>query len=80
MTAQRKITWKPCPSVTTGGKPFFYVAKFNNDNYFVVWNRMLQLWALQRWDVTLKYFKSKEQAKKYCEQEIFKSDLTVKMD
>lgn len=45
------MDWKACPSVTPGGKPFFYVAKvdeYDPENWGfhrVVWDRRVQAYA-----------------------------------
>jgi hypothetical protein len=36
--------WIKCPSVTTGGKPFFYYALTEKGRYVVVWNRGTLTW------------------------------------
>jgi len=41
------MDWRKCPSVTPGGKPYFYVS-FNgqHEKTTVVWSRLEQKWLL----------------------------------
>ena len=39
-------TWQKCPSVWTGGKPFFYVAFPPSGKWTVIWNRKALAWEV----------------------------------
>jgi hypothetical protein len=52
------LDWEKVASVTTGGKPYFYVAHAYNQTgnrvkYTVVWNRIKQCWTAEYDDYTL---------------------------
>jgi len=43
--------WRKRPAVTTGGKPFFYIKTMSDgNNIWVVWDRLLQKWTVQKQD------------------------------
>lgn len=44
------VVWKRVPSVTYGGKAYFYVALCQNHKYTVVWNRLEESWVLTQDD------------------------------
>jgi len=41
------MQWQKCPSVTTGGKPYFWFARGPSDGlrWWVVWDRRLSTWV-----------------------------------
>lgn len=50
--------WKKCPSVTPGGKPFFY----KKDNLTVIWDRMAGSWCLENPLMVIDRFTSADEA------------------
>jgi len=41
-----KTKWIKAPSVTTGGKLYFYTAVINGNRYWVVWSRLARKWMV----------------------------------
>ncbi len=47
-TGEVGLLWKKCPSVTTGGKQYFYTAlSEHKQRVWVVWDRIQQCWIIQ---------------------------------
>lgn len=66
------LTWKKCPSVTTGGKPFFWIARpteIPSPVLSVVWGRFQQKWSAQIDGKQVGLFETPEAAKQYFERE-----------
>ncbi len=55
--ATKKLIWKKCPSVMTGGKAFFYCAFIRGDKvnirYRVYWDRNAKKWTAEYKDLNL---------------------------
>jgi len=60
-----KITWKKCPSVTTGGKSYFYFTFAYNQYWWVVWDRGCQKWQFKNESKTFEAFTNLEKALEY---------------
>lgn len=63
-----KTQWQKTPSVTTGGKKFFYIHKTTRT--LVVWNREFKCWVV--WKTTNKFpltlkFKNENDAMKFAD-------------
>jgi len=60
--------WAKMPSVTYGGKPYFYTAVINGTRYWVVWSRLAGKWMVTKealgGQATLGYVKSPADGKK----------------
>ena len=41
-----KTKWAKTPSVTYGGKQYFYTARINGKRFWVVWDRVVRKWAV----------------------------------
>jgi hypothetical protein len=41
-----KYHWQTIPSVTTGGKPSFYLTETNYGKFWVVWDRIAEKWQV----------------------------------
>ena len=66
-----KTIWEKMPSVTAGGKPYFWTTKATGGHgYFkVVWDRFAQKWVLTLPDdSTFDYYDSDTKAKKAYER------------
>lgn len=69
-----KVEWKKCPSVTHGGKPFFWVTTNVKQKFWVVWDRFAQEWAVMKnptkdgEDSYVDWFSSPNQAKSFVER------------
>ena len=63
----KRFYWKQCPSVTTGGKKFFYYSQFNGHSYHVVYCRADGLFHAQQDHHTLSRFKDLGDALCYLE-------------
>ena len=62
------LDWRKAPSVTTGGKPYFWVGYAGGQLlYWVVWDRYAQKWAVTDANKTLAYFDSAAAGKKWAE-------------
>jgi hypothetical protein len=63
-----KTKWAKMPSVTYGGKPYFYTAVINGTRYWVVWSRIALKWMVTKEvrgaQATLGYVKSPEEGKR----------------
>jgi len=63
------LKWSKMPSVTYGGKPYFWVARTPQGNVWVVWNRLKKAWVLEDWsERILKTFNTAEQGKKFANE------------
>lgn len=64
-----KLNWKKVASVTTGGKPFFWICLIDGiKQYTVVWDRIDQKWSVQNSNgVTLVQFDTDKKGKHYVE-------------
>jgi hypothetical protein len=40
------INWTKCPSVTYGGKPYFWTAEISQVRYWIIWNRHTLVWDI----------------------------------
>jgi hypothetical protein len=67
-----KTIWEKMPSVTTGGKPYFWVHRAENGCFWtVVWNRIAERWVLETSTGSiLGYFDTDKEAKKAAEEPI----------
>jgi len=63
-----KLNWSKCPSVTPGGKPYFYVAFTNGTKLAVVWDRLHEQWSLTINDTASKLFNTRAAAVKCAEE------------
>ncbi len=69
-----KVEWKKCPSVTKGGKPFFWVTTNLEEKYWVVWDRFTKTWVVsirpktKEEDPYKDWFSSPKSAMKYVEK------------
>jgi len=63
-----KTKWVKAPSVTTGGKQYFYTALINSTRYWVVWSKVARKWMVTKeargGQATLGYVKSPAEGKK----------------
>ena len=64
------LTWKRCPSVYYGGKPYFHVAFVGKDKYTVVWDRQEESWIVTKNDVYVTNVASASKGMKYCERSL----------
>ena len=62
------LTWKRCPSVYYGGKPYFYVAFAARDKYTVVWDRQEESWIVTRNDMYVTNVASAAKGQQYAER------------
>lgn len=63
--------WKKVPSVTTGGKPYFFVA-FHEDNTgrtktTVVWDRTKRKWAVEMNEQVIDYFDTAAEGRRFAQ-------------
>lgn len=66
------LTWKKYPSVITGGKPFFWIARpaeIPAPVLSVVWDRLQRKWATQINGKQVGLFETPEAAKRHFERE-----------
>ena len=60
--------WAKMPSVTYGGKPYFYTTVINGTRYWVVWSRVARKWMVTQevrgGQAPLGYVKSPEAGKR----------------
>ncbi len=72
-----KLNWEKCPSVSPGGKPYFWYLVLNiKDNricFHVVWNRIQEKWVVQKNHEYVTYAESAEKGKKFVE-ELFENE------
>ncbi len=61
------MNWYTCPSVTEGGKDYFYVSLKGLDKTTVAWDRVEEQWELSFNDNHVAYFKTIRLAKKQAE-------------
>ena len=76
---KNKLTWKKVGSVTTGGKPFFWICLIDNcKEYSVVWDRIDQKWCVTNSKgITLAQFDTDKKGKQYVETAESISDAVV---
>lgn len=43
----RKLEWKKCPAVTTGGKSYFWTLRLSDIRYWVSWDRVYRAWVIE---------------------------------
>jgi hypothetical protein len=72
---QQKIQWRKIPSVTTGGKPYFY--RGNAIGSSIVWNRGLQAYVCTLWGKEIGQFETVAMAKLMV-QKTFDNTLGMK--
>jgi len=64
----KKLSWQKCPSVTPGGKDYFYFISLGLGNsYSVVWDRQKQKWCADKNHKTIALFDSAKEGQKYVE-------------
>ena len=64
--------WQRAPSVTTGGKAYFWTRVKNNVRYWVVWDRQKRMWAATKestrgGQVDLAWFKTPSKGRNYVD-------------
>jgi hypothetical protein len=57
-----KIPWKKCPSVTPGGKPFFWCYVSGYVRHTICWDRVEKRWALNLAGKHMGYFDTDREA------------------
>lgn len=62
------LTWKKCPSVCYGGKPYFYVAFCQNVKYTVVWDCYEESWTVTENDIYQTNVLSAAKGKEYAQR------------
>lgn len=64
-----KLHWKKCPSVTGGGKPFFWTATRGETRYWVVWHREFKAWVIEdNYGAAYGNYSNPKAAMKYVEE------------
>ena len=66
------IKWYKMPSVTTGGKQYFYTAVIRGKRFWVVWDRIVRKWTVttesKGGQMTLTQVKSPAAGKQYAKK------------
>jgi len=67
------MKWYKRPSVSPGGKVYFWHGRANEHHYWVVWDRQKRKWAVEidgprNQVITLGYFATVAQGKKFVEK------------
>jgi len=72
MGKAKTAEWYKAPSVTYGGKQYFYTAILKGKRFWVVWDRVVCKWAVtveaQGGQTTLTHVKSPEAGKRYAKK------------
>lgn len=65
------MEWRKAPSVTRGGKPYFWTGVHKGTRYWVVWDRQRKMWAVDKESIrripSLAWFPTPAKAKKFVE-------------
>jgi hypothetical protein len=62
------LSWKRCPSVYEGGKPYFHVAFCQGNKFTVVWDRQEESWIVTKNDVYVTNVASAQKGMRYAER------------
>jgi hypothetical protein len=70
-----KIKWERMPSVTYGGKPYFWYGGNWKRSYHIVWNRNLLGWELKINHITLTILQTDKDAKRIMQLLVDKKEV-----
>ncbi len=63
------LSWKKCPSVTYGGKPYFHIAFCQGTKWTVVWDRFEESWTVTKNDQYVTNVSSAKKGMDYVERQ-----------
>jgi len=62
-----KANWIKCDAVTAGGRPYFWFLRHEDVKYWVVWDRIRNVWSVEREDERLGSFVSSAKGRRFVE-------------
>lgn len=62
------VKWERCPSVMTGGKPYFLYTLEGRNRLYIIWDRYEGAWCCMVNDKKVRYYGLMENARKYFRQ------------